>query len=42
MEIVIFANERMIGKIAWMVKDFSGTQQFLCRKVFKEIVRGWF
>lgn len=26
MEIVILPNERMIGKIAWMVKDFSGAE----------------
>ena len=31
MEIVICANERMIGKIAWMVKDFSGPQSYLIK-----------
>jgi hypothetical protein len=31
MEIVIPANERMIGKIACMVKDFSGPQSPLSK-----------
>jgi hypothetical protein len=30
-----WANEKMIGKITWMVKDFSGTRQSrLCRVSF--------
>jgi hypothetical protein len=33
MEIVIFANERMIGKMTRMVKDFSGAQCLLGNRV---------
>ena len=43
MKIGIFVNERMIGKMARMVKDFSrGPNPLFVREVFKEIVRGWF
>ena len=41
MEIIILGNERMIGKMTCMVKDFSAPQYRLCERGFKEGVRGW-
>jgi hypothetical protein len=33
MKIVVFANERMIGKIAWLVKVFPGANPLFGRQV---------
>ena len=42
MEIGIFMTERMIGKMARMVKDFPGTPNPLfVRESFKETVGRW-